>query len=255
MDQFFTSDALISLFSLTFMEVVLGIDNVVFIAIIAGKLPEKQQDRARNWGLILALIPRIILLLFISWLIGLKDWLIDVTILGIQIQLSEKGAVLLIGGLFLLYKATTEIHEKLEGSHTQGAKKKNISFASALIQIVLLNVVFSFDSILTAVGLADKVEIMIVAVIIALLITLAFAKGISDFVEKHPTVKMLALSFLLLIGFLLVTESFVVNGEEVHIPKGYIYFAMAFSLFVELLNMRLRKQSEPVKLKSKYQEE
>jgi predicted tellurium resistance membrane protein TerC len=255
MEHLFTTDGIISLVSLTFMEIVLGIDNVIFIAIIAGKLPVEQQRKARNWGLILALIPRVILLLFISWLIALKDELIHLEILDYTITMTEKGLVLFIGGLFLLYKATTEIHEKLEGAEGGAVKTKQMSFSTALVQIILLNIVFSFDSILTAVGLAKEVIIMIVAVVIALGITLIFAESISNFVEKHPTVKMLALSFLLLIGFLLVTESFVINGEEIHVPKGYIYFAMAFSLVVEMLNLRIKKNSEPVRLKNSYQEQ
>lgn len=253
--ELFTTDSLVSLLTLTFMEVVLGIDNVVFIAIIAGKLPKEQQAKARNLGLVLALIPRVLLLLFISWLIGLKDLLVDISILGHQIQLTEKGAVLLVGGIFLLYKSTSEIHEKLEGGEEGASGAKRMSFTNAIIQIVLLNIVFSFDSILTAVGLAKKVSIMIIAVVVALLITLAFAGKISSFVEQHPTVKMLALSFLLLIGFLLITESFIVDGHEVHIPKGYIYFAMAFSLFVEILNLRAKKNADPVKLKNRFEED
>lgn len=255
MEHLFTTDGIISLVSLTFMEIVLGIDNVIFIAIIAGKLPVEQQRKARNWGLILALIPRVILLLFISWLIALKDELIHLEILDYTITMTEKGLVLFVGGLFLLYKATTEIHEKLEGVEGGKVKAKQMSFSTALVQIILLNIVFSFDSILTAVGLAKEVIIMIAAVVFALGVTLIFAESISNFVEKHPTVKMLALSFLLLIGFLLVTESFVINGEEIHVPKGYIYFAMAFSLVVEMLNLRMKKNSEPVHLKNPYQEQ
>ncbi len=256
MEAIFSTDGLISLITLTFMEVVLGIDNVVFIAIIAGKLPADQQAKARNWGLVLALIPRLILLLFVSWLIGLEDYLIDLEVLGHTVQMTEKGAVLLAGGLFLLYKSTSEIHEKLEGNKGQDGKAKQISFAGALFQIIILNVVFSLDSILTAVGLVREVSIMIVAVIVALLIMLVFAGKISNFVEKHPTVKMLALSFLLLIGFLLIAESFIFDGEEVHVPKGYIYFAMAFSLLVEILNLNMKKRAqEPVKLRSRFSEE
>jgi predicted tellurium resistance membrane protein TerC len=253
MEHLLTTDGLISLLTLTLMEVVLGIDNIVFIAIISGKLPRSYQRKARNWGMVLAVVPRLILLLFISWLVNLKDKLIDVNIFGNQIHITEKGLVLLIGGLFLLYKAVTEIHAKLEGVEEHSPKSQANSFWNAIIQIVLLNIVFSLDSILTAVGLAQDILVMILSVIFSLLITLAFAGRISDFVEKHPTVKMLALSFLLLIGFLLVTESFVINGEEVHVPKGYIYFAMAFSLFVEILNLRLRK-SEPIKLHNRFEE-
>jgi predicted tellurium resistance membrane protein TerC len=256
MEVLFTTDGIISLLTLTLMEVVLGIDNIVFIAIISGKLPRSQQKRARTWGNILAVIPRVILLLFISWLVGLHDKLVDFSLLGHSFYVTEKGMVLLVGGIFLLYKAVTEIHAKLEGEEDQHAnpKAQANSFMNTIIQIVLLNIVFSLDSILTAVGLAKDVLIMILAVVISLLITLSFAGRISDFVEKHPTVKMLALSFLLLIGFLLVTESFVVDGHEVHVPKGYIYFAMAFSLFVEVLNLRLRK-GDPVKLHNRFDEE
>ncbi|NJL13379.1 MAG: TerC family protein [Microscillaceae bacterium] len=255
MADILTTDALVSLVTLTFMEIVLGIDNVVFIAIIAGKLSPEQQAKARNYGLVLALIPRIILLLFISYLVNLKDNLIDLNLIGYRITMTEKGLVLFVGGLFLLYKSTSEIHEKLEGAEGHSPKSKKLSFSNALIQIILLNIVFSLDSILTAVGLAKQVEVMIIAVILALIVTLIFARRISDFVEKHPTVKMLALSFLLLIGFLLVVESFVVNGEEIHVPKGYIYFAMAFSLFVEILNLQMKKKREPLKLKTPYPEE
>ncbi|WP_027000935.1 TerC family protein [Eisenibacter elegans] len=252
MEVLFTSAGLISLVSLTFMEIVLGIDNVVFISIVSSKLPAEQQARARNIGLVLALIPRLILLMFISWLINLKDNLIDITLLGHQIQLTEKGLVLLVGGLFLLYSATSEIHHKIDEVGHSGdkddkkgnKKKKTPSMTQAIVQIVLLNIVFSFDSILTAVGLAKHIEVMVIAVILSLLITLAFAGTVSRFVEKHPTVKMLALSFLLMIGFLLITESFIVDGHPVEVPKGYVYFAMMFSLFVELLNLRLRRSHE-----------
>lgn len=259
MAELFTTDALISLLTLTFLEIVLGIDNVVFIAIIAGKVDPKLRQKAQNWGLVLALIPRVILLIFISWIVGLEGNVVKFTIFGTLIEITQKGLVLLIGGLFLLYKSTTEIHDKLEGAAAaasgQGAKKKHLSFAVAIVQIILLNLVFSFDSILTAVGLVRQVEVMVIAVVIALLITLIFVNKISNFVEKHPTMKMLALSFLLLIGFILVVESVTINGEPEHIPKGYIYFAMAFSLFVEILNLRLRKPAEPVKLKTRFEEE
>ncbi|NJO00979.1 MAG: TerC family protein [Bacteroidia bacterium] len=247
MEGIFTSEALVSLLTVTLMEIVLGIDNVVFIAIISGKLPESQRIKARNIGLVLALVPRVILLLFISWLMGLDGILIDFEVLDNHIQISEKGMVLMAGGLFLLYKGTSEIHEKMEGEGSLEAptKKKSLSFTNAIVQIVLLNIVFSFDSILTAVGLANEVWIMITAVIIALLITLLFVSKISSFVERHPTVKVLALSFLLLIGFLLVAESIIWNEHEVHVPKGYIYFSMAFALFVEIINLRVRTKPEP----------
>ncbi|HAI76150.1 MAG TPA: hypothetical protein DCM08_07860 [Microscillaceae bacterium] len=254
MEELFTSAALVSLFTLTIMEVVLGIDNVVFISIIAGKLPKQQQKKAMNLGLILALVPRLVLLSVLNWLVGLKDNLVDLHILGYHIQVTEKGVVLLSGGIFLIYKATKEIHEKLEGGVLADFQTKKVAFSSIVFQMILLNIVFSFDSILTAVGLARQITIMILAVVFSLIITLAFANAISDFVENHPTVKMLALSFLLLIGFLLIVESFIIDGQEIHVPKGYIYFAMSFSLFVELLNLRMKKNTRPVKLQNPYGE-
>ena len=251
MEHLLTPDSLISFFTLTVMEVVLGIDNVVFISIVSGKLPKAKQPRARKLGLILAIIPRVILLLFIYWIIQLSKPLIVNESIGLE--MTGKGLILLIGGLFLLYSSTMEIHHKLEGEeHKQKNKNNKISsFSKAMIQILLLNIVFSFDSVLTAVGLAKHIEIMITAVLASTLIMLLFAGAIADFVNKHPTVKMLALSFLLMIGFLLVTEAF-----EVSVPKGYVYFAMGFSLFVEMLNLRMRAKeaahSEPVKLKDTY---
>lgn len=249
-ENIFTLEALWALLTLILMEVVLGIDNIVFISIISGKVEKKQQRKAQNYGLILALIPRIILLLFITWIVALKDPVIEFE--SLNLHLSWKDIILLLGGLFLLYKSTTEIHEKLEGGkHGNGTKNSGtLSFSTAIIQIILLNIVFSFDSILTAVGLVEQVSIMIIAVVIASLIMMVFAGTISDFVNKHPTVKMLALSFLLMIGFLLVTESL---HQEV--PKGYVYFAMAFSLIVEILNLRMAKNADPVKLKKRFEEE
>ncbi|TAE51237.1 MAG: TerC family protein [Cytophagales bacterium] len=236
---------MISLFTLTFMEIILGIDNIVFIAIVAGKLPANEQKKARNWGLILAVLPRLLLLLILQWIIGLKDKLVDITLFEQNIYITQKGLILLIGGLFLLYNATTEIHHKIEGhleeNHTT---KKRITLFKAILQIVLLNIVFSIDSVLTAVGLSKHIEVMIAAIFISLLITLAAANSVINFVNKHPTVKMLALSFLLMIGFLLVTESFIVNGHPIEVPKGYVYFAMAFSLFVEVLNLRMRTKQK-----------
>ncbi|MDQ3072968.1 MAG: TerC family protein [Bacteroidota bacterium] len=252
--EILTGAGLVSLLTLTIMEVVLGIDNIVFISIIASKLPADQQPKARTWGLILALIPRVILLLFITWIIGLDKPLF--TIEGLTLHGDEpfymtgKGVILLIGGLFLIYKATTEIHHKLEGAEEEIGVVKKRSFASALMQIVLINIVFSFDSILTAVGLADDVLIMIVAVVVSLGLMLIFAGKISSFVNKHPTVKMLALSFLLMIGVLLIAEAF-----NLHVPKGYVYFAMAFSVLVEMLNLRMRKKVKPVQLHNTHQDE
>lgn len=246
MAELLTVSALISLLTLTLLEIVLGIDNIVFISIVAGKLPQEQQAKARNWGLILALIPRILLLLIIGWLIHLTEpWIIIPLPGGHEFDISGKGLILLIGGLFLLYNSTMEIHHKIEGGGiVQKNNGKKLSFARAILQIVALNIIFSFDSVLTAVGLTEQVSIMIIAVIISSLIMMIFAGPIGKFVNDHPTVKMLALSFLLMIGFLLVVEAVEFDGQEVHISKGYVYFAMGFSLFVELLNLRMRKKSE-----------
>lgn len=239
MEYLFTADSLVSLVMLTVMEVVLGIDNIVFISIVAGKLPASKQKRARRDGLILAVIPRVLLLLCISWVIQLKKPLIVIEYFNFE--MTGKGVILLIGGLFLLASSTNEIHHKLEGKHEGDLENppKVASYARALVQILFLNIIFSFDSVLTAVGLAKYVEIMIFAVLVSTVIMMLFAGAISDFVNNHPTVKMLALSFLLMIGFLLVGEAF-----EVEVPKGYVYFAMGFSLFVEILNLRMSKNLE-----------
>lgn len=257
MDYLFTTEALISLFTLSIMEIVLGVDNIVFISIVSSKLPQEQQKRARNLGLLFAMIPRVLLLLAISWIIQLKNDLIDISILGARIEMTGKGLVLLIGGLFLLYSSTKEIHHKLEGAgdeHSSGKKGKKVTFSSAIMQIVLLNIVFSFDSVMTAVGLAKHVEIMIIAVVISSLVMMVFAGKIANFVNKHPTVKMLALAFLLMIGMLLVVEAVEINGEPIEVPKGYVYFAMGFSLFVEMLNLRMQKKNSPVQLKNRFED-
>lgn len=251
-DQFltFSGAAVVSLISLTVMEVVLGIDNIVFISIVAGKLPKEDQPRARRLGLILAIIPRVILLLGIAWLIQLKKPVLNID--ALHVHMSWKDIILMIGGMFLLYSSTNEIHHKLElegkkkkhvrkeakDAKAQALKNKAAVFARAMLQIILLNIVFSFDSVLTAVGLVDpsRIDIMIIAVLASTLVMMLFAKGIADFVNNHPTVKMLALSFLLMIGFLLVAEAF-----HVEVPKAYVYFAMGFSLFVEVLNLRMAK--------------
>lgn len=235
----------VSLLTLTVLEIVLGIDNIVFISILAGKLPEEQRAKARNWGLGLAMFTRVLLLLSITWVMSLTAPLFS--LLGQEI--SGRDLILLIGGLFLIYKSTMEIHEKLEGE--EGEKNKDIasSFAGVITQILLLDIVFSLDSVITAVGMADEVGVMIAAVVIAVAIMMFSAGPISRFVDKHPTVKMLALSFLVLIGVSLIAE-----GLEQHIPKGYIYFAMAFSIMVEILNLRLKKVSaKPVQLRDKYE--
>jgi predicted tellurium resistance membrane protein TerC len=240
----FTSPEIwIALVTLTLLEVVLGIDNVVFISILAGKLPPEQRDRARRLGLTLALVTRVILLLGISWVAGLTAPLFTVA----NHPVSGRDLILLIGGLFLIAKSTHEIHHKLEGEEGSASSRVAPSFTNVIIQILLLDIVFSLDSVITAVGMVDQVLIMIIAVVIALGFMLAFSGYISSFVERHPTFKMLALSFLILIGVALVAEGF-----HQKIPKGYIYFSMAFSAAVEVLNMKLRKKSQPVHLHEKY---
>ena len=231
----------VALLTLTALEIVLGIDNIVFISILANKLPPEQRDRARRVGILAAMGMRILLLLGINWVIGLTQPLFEV----LGQEFSGRDIILIGGGLFLLAKATTEIHEGLEGGgHKPGEVPKAISFRGVLIQIALLDIVFSLDSVITAVGMADEVLVMIAAVIIAIGVMLVAAGPLSRFVEEHPTVKMLALSFLLLIGMSLVAD-----GLDLHIPKGYIYFAMGFSIFVELLNLRIRARAEPVHLR------
>jgi predicted tellurium resistance membrane protein TerC len=228
-----SAEGWIALATLTVLEIVLGIDNIIFISILAGKLPQADRARARKVGLSLAMIIRILLLLSITWVMGLTAPLFAV--LGQEI--SGRDIILIVGGLFLLGKSTLEIHEKLEGVEGHGSAKVVASFAAVIVQILLLDIVFSLDSVITAVGMADDVAVMILAVIIAVGVMLVSAGTISDFVERHPTVKILALSFLLLIGVSLMAEGF-----DQHIPKGYIYFAMAFSVFVEMINLRVRSK-------------
>jgi predicted tellurium resistance membrane protein TerC len=246
MDSIFTTENAIALLTLTILEIVLGIDNIVFISILADRLPKEQQERARQAGLALAMITRVILLLSLSWIIRLEEPLFHVFNLGI----SGRDLILLVGGLFLIGKSTHEIHEKLEGHEqdSSGVKKAVATFAGVVLQIGLLDIVFSLDSVITAVGMAQELAVMILAVIIAIGVMLFAATPISEFVNRHPTVKILALSFLLLIG-----TSLIVEGLHQEIPKGYIYFAMAFSVFVELINLRVRAQSEPVHLHSAYE--
>lgn len=237
----------IAFLTLTALELVLGIDNVVFISILASKLPAEQQKKARTIGLALAMLTRIALLFSLSWIIRLTAPLFQV--LGNEI--SGRDIILIAGGLFLLGKSTHEIHQKLEGDEGQASARVKPSFMSVIIQILLLDAVFSLDSVITAVGMVDDIRIMIAAVVVAIVFMIAFAGPISRFVDHRPTVKMLALSFLLLIGMTLVAEGF-----DQHIPKGYIYFAMAFSIFVELLNLKLRKPHiPPVKLREPYVKE
>ncbi len=242
MSDIFTTTALVSLLTLTFLEIVLGIDNIIFISIVAGKLPKSQQKRARTIGLILALVMRVGLLAAISWLASAESSLFELPFSFLSEEarsISIRDLILFIGGLFLMSKSTTEIHSKIEGEKEKAAKNaKVLTLNMAVAQIVMLDIVFSFDSILTAVGLTQHLEIMIAAVIIAMLIMLAFSEKVSNFVNDHPTVKMLALSFLLMIGMLLVLDAFAVD-----VPKGYVYFSIAFSLFVEMLNLRMRKKA------------
>jgi predicted tellurium resistance membrane protein TerC len=233
-ESLLTADSLISLVTLTFLEIILGIDNVIFISIVCSKVPLVSREKARKLGILFALFVRIGLLLGISWLVSLKEPLFSV----FGHPFSGKGLILIAGGLFLIAKSTSEIHDKMEGDETGEIKIKPLGLTQAIIQIVIIDIVFSFDSILTAVGLVKNVVIMIIAVIMALSIMMIYAKVIGDFVEKNPTIKMLALSFLVMIGFLLIIEGF-----DQHVPKGYVYFAMLFSLFVEFLNMRIRKRS------------
>ncbi|MEX2540949.1 MAG: TerC family protein [Trueperaceae bacterium] len=247
MEWISSPEAWIALVTLTVLEIVLGIDNIIFISILSGKLPEHLQARARTVGLAGAMVMRILLLLSIAWIIGLTRPLFE--LFGVSV--SGRDLILFSGGLFLLGKATHEIHDKLEGEGDGAAMRVTPSFASVIGQIMLLDIVFSLDSVITAVGMAEDVVVMVIAVVIAVGIMLVAAGPISAFVERHPTVKMLALGFLLLIGMSLVAESF---GQ--HIPKGYIYFAMGFSVFIELLNLRARGvRREPVKLRAPYGDE
>jgi predicted tellurium resistance membrane protein TerC len=243
MDWISDPQAWIALLTLTALEIVLGIDNIIFISILAGKLPAGQQERARRVGLGAAMLMRILLLLSLSWVIRLTAPLFSV--LGEEI--SGRDLILILGGLFLLAKSTHEMHQRLEGEEGEGSTRVAASFGSVIVQIMLLDIVFSLDSVITAVGMVDELAIMIIAVVIAVGIMMVFARPVGNFVERHPTVKMLALSFLLLIGVTLVAE-----GLDQHIPKGYIYFAMGFSVFVEMLNLRLRKVHAPVRLHEPY---
>lgn len=234
--------SLAALLTLTVLEIVLGIDNIIFISILSGKLPKEKQKKARLVGLSLAMFTRILFLFSISLIIKLTEPFFTI----FEIAISGRDLILIIGGLFLLAKSTMEIHSKLEGQEEHHEVKAKVSFAGVIVQILLLDIVFSLDSVITAVGMANELAVMVAAVVIAVIFMMFFSGSISDFVEAHPTIKILALSFLLLIGFSLIVE-----GLHQHIPKGYIYFAMAFSVFVEMLNLRMRKVREPIKLKSK----
>lgn len=238
----------ISLITLTALEIVLGIDNIIFISIMASKLPANQQRKARQLGLALAMVTRVLLLLSLTWVMTLTTPIINLgSLLNFKdpewiekLTLSGRDLILIIGGLFLIYKSTAEMHDKLEAEDHERKSKTVVSFSAVIGQILVLDVVFSLDSVITAVGMANHIGVMMAAVIIAVLVMMASAGSISNFVNRHPTVKMLALSFLLLIGLSLLMEGF-----EQHIPKGYIYFAMAFSVFVEILNLRVKSKSEP----------
>ncbi len=234
--------AWVSLATLTALEIVLGIDNVIFIAILAGKLPAHQQQKARTLGLAMALVTRLLLLLSLTWIMQLTQPLFRV----LSQEISGRDLILLVGGLFLIAKSTLEIHESLEGAEAQASRRAAASFAGVILQIMLLDIIFSLDSVITAIGLANQLGVMVAAVIIAVIFMMLFSGAISTFVERHPTIKMLALSFLLLVGLALMGESF-----EMHIPKGYIYFAMAFSVCVEMLNLKLRRHpaDPPVQLR------
>ena len=236
----------IAFLTLSVLELVLGIDNVIFISILSGKLPEKDQKKARLIGLALALLMRVGLLFSLTWVMGLTAPLF--TVWGQSV--SGRDLILLIGGLFLLAKSTHEIHGSLEGAEGEGSKKVYAGFTGVIIQIMLLDIVFSLDSVITAVGMVNNIWVMIAAVVVSIIAMMLFAGSIGAFVQRHPTIKMLALSFLLLIGTTLVAE-----GLHFHIPKGYVYFAMAFSVFVEVLNIRLRKKVQPVHLHNQFSEE
>jgi predicted tellurium resistance membrane protein TerC len=245
LSSFLTSEGLLALVTLTFLEIVLGVDNVIFISILSGKLPKEQQDSARRWGLLAAMGMRILLLMSIVWIVRLTKPLFEIGSRGV----SGRDLILIVGGLFLLGKATIEIHERLEGVEGHSSARVPPSFAAVIIQIMALDIVFSLDSVITAVGMADDIAIMVAAVVLSVGVMLFSAAAVSGFVNRHPTVKVLALSFLLLIGVSLVAD-----GLGLHIPKGYIYFAMGFSVFVELVNLRVRKVTQPVKLHQAYVE-
>ncbi len=247
MEWILEPQAWVALATLTLLEIVLGIDNIIFISILVGRLPIEERDKARTFGLGLAMLTRILLLLSITWVMGLTEPLFNI----FSTEISGRDIILIVGGLFLIGKSTHEIHHSLEGHEETKAAKAATSFVSVLIQIAILDIVFSLDSVITAVGLAEHLAVMILAIIIAVGVMMLAAQGIGNFVDQHPTVKMLALSFLIMVGVALFGEGF-----ELHIPKGYIYFAMAFSVFVEFLNMKIRtKHAEPVQLHKAMREE
>jgi predicted tellurium resistance membrane protein TerC len=241
MDWIFNPEIWIALLTLTALEIVLGIDNIIFITVLAGRLPENERNRGRIIGLAMAMITRILLLLSLTWIMGLTKPLFQL----LSYEISGRDIILLIGGLFLLAKSTHEIHANLEGEEERVETSKAVSFVGVITQIAILDIVFSLDSVITAVGLVNQIPVMVAAIIIAIIVMMVSAKSIGDFVESHPTIKMLALSFLILVGVSLIGE-----GLDLHIPKGYIYFAMAFSVGVEMLNIKMRskRKTKPVKL-------
>jgi predicted tellurium resistance membrane protein TerC len=242
MEWITSPEAWIALTTLTLLEIVLGVDNIIFISILVSRLPPEQRQRARVLGLGFAMGTRILLLLLLTWIMRLQNSLFTVADVGI----SGRDLILIGGGLFLLAKSTMEMHESLEGQHGHGGAAKHAGFLSVIIQIGLIDIVFSLDSVITAVGLVDQIEVMIIAIVIAVGVMMVAAGAIGRFVDDHPTIKMLALSFLVLIGVALIAE-----GVDLHIPRGYIYFAMGFSVVVEMLNMRIRRQRDPLQLKKK----
>jgi len=247
MEQIFTTAALTSILTLTILEVVLGVDNIIFVSIISSKLPKNEQKKARQIGLIMAMAIRVSLLFVLGWILGLEKELFNLQSIGLpfDIGFSGKDLILLAGGLFLLYKSTSEIHHKLEGHEDNvSAKKTTSKLSRAIFDIAIINIVFSIDSIITAIGMTSNIYVMAVSVILSTVAMLLFAGSVGEFVEKHPTVKMLALAFLVMIGTLLIAEAF-----KVHVPKGYIYFSMAFSFLVEMLNIKMRKNAKPVDLR------
>jgi len=255
MDIFLQADTWVALLTLTFLEIILGIDNIIFISIATHKVPKEQQKKATNIGLVLAMLFRILLLLGVSYLIAMKAALFTINTSFMSASVTGQSIILVLGGIFLLYKSTSEIHHKVEGASEEGNNtktKKGSTLSKVIFQIVLIDIVFSFDSVLTAVGMTNGIEgaltIMITAVVISMAIMMAFANAVSTFVNKHPTIQMLALSFLILIGFMLITEgahladTVILQQHVGAIPKGYLYFAIAFSLGIEMLNMRVRKK-------------
>jgi predicted tellurium resistance membrane protein TerC len=231
----FSTEIVVSLITLTLLEIVLGIDNVVFISIVSGKLPVAQQKNARMIGISLALIGRIVLLLGINWIIGLNNTIFSIN----NFAISYRDIILIAGGLFLIGKSTSEIHQRLEGKEESSRSVKKLTMKSAIIQILILDLVFSLDSIITAIGLTEHVWVIVIAIVVSLAVMLLFSKRISDFINQHPAMKILAISFLIMIGTVLVIE-----GLHVHVPKGYIYVSMTFALGIELLNMRMSRKSK-----------